>query len=69
MAWLNDRLKDHAYLASEYSIADIATYPWVARYEWHKTDLNDFPGVKRWYDAISARPAVQRGMNVPPVTK
>jgi len=66
---LNDHLTDHAYLAGEYSIADIATYPWVARHEWHKVDLNDFPGVKRWYDAISARPAVQRGMNVPPVTK
>ena len=66
---LNDRLKDHAYLAGEYSIADIATYPWVARHEWHKTDLSDFPGVKRWYDAISARPAVQKGMNVPPAAK
>ena len=62
---LNDRLKDHKYLADEYSIADIATYPWVARYEWHKTDLDDFPRVKRWFDAISARPAVQRGMAVP----
>ena len=66
---LNGRLKDHEYLATDYSIADIATYPWVARYEWHKTDLNDFPHVKRWFDAISARPAVQRGMNVPQVTK
>jgi len=66
---LNDRLKDSEYLADGYSIADIATYPWVARYEWHKTDLNDFPQVKRWFDAISARPAVQRGMNVPAVTK
>ena len=66
---LNGRLKDHEYLAQDYSIADIATYPWVARYEWHKTDLNDFPHVKRWFDAISARPAVQRGMNVPQVTK
>jgi GST-like protein len=66
---LNDYLKDHVYLADEYSIADIATYPWIARYEWHKTDLNDFPHVKRWFDAISARPAVQRGMNVPPVAK
>ena len=62
---LNDRLKDRAYLADGYSIADIATYPWVARYEWHKTDLNDFPHVKRWFDTISARPAVQRGMKVP----
>ncbi len=66
---LNDHLKDYAYLAGEYSIADIATYPWVSRHEWHKVDLNDFPGVKRWFDAISARPAVQKGMNVPPVAK
>ncbi len=62
---LDRHLKDHAYLAGEYSIADIATYPWVARYEWHKTDLNTVPNVKRWFDAISARPAVQRGMKVP----
>jgi GSH-dependent disulfide-bond oxidoreductase len=62
---LNERLKGNDYLAGEYSIADIATYPWVARYEWHKTDLNDFPEVKRWFDAISARPAVKKGMAVP----
>ena len=62
---LNDRLKDREFLADGYSVADIATYPWVARYEWHKTDLHDFPHVKRWFDAISARPAVQRGMKVP----
>ena len=62
---LNERLKGSDYLAGEYSIADIATYPWVARYEWHKTDLAAFPGVKRWFDAISARPAVQKGMKVP----
>jgi GST-like protein len=66
---LDNRLKDSSYLAGDYSIADIATYPWVARHEWHKTDLSDFPHVKRWYDAISARPAVQKGMNVPPVAK
>jgi GST-like protein len=64
---LNERLKDSSCLAGDYSIADIATYPWVARHEWHKTDLSAFPHVKRWYDAISARPAVQKGMNVPPV--
>lgn len=62
---LDARLKDSDYLAGEYSIADIATYPWVARYEWHKADLNAYPNVKRWFDAISARPAVQRGMKVP----
>ena len=66
---LDGRLKDRDYLAETYSIADIATYPWVARHEWHRTDLNDFPHVKRWFDAISARPAVQKGMNVPPVTR
>src|SRR5688572_819069 len=62
---LDSRLKEREYLADEYSIADIATYPWVARYEWHKTRLEDFPNVKRWFDAISARPAVDRGMKVP----
>jgi GSH-dependent disulfide-bond oxidoreductase len=63
---LDKRLGETKYLAgAEYTIADIATYPWVARYEWHKTDLNQFPNVKRWFDAISQRPAVQRGMKVP----
>jgi GSH-dependent disulfide-bond oxidoreductase len=62
---LDGRLKDHEYLAEEYSVADIATYPWVARYEWHKTNLDDYPNVKRWFEAVSARPAVQRGMKVP----
>jgi GSH-dependent disulfide-bond oxidoreductase len=64
-AVLDARLKDHEYLADEYSIADIATYPWVARYEWHKTSFAEFPHVKRWFDAISKRPAVQKGMKVP----
>ena len=63
---LDDRLAQHEYLADEYSIADIATYPWVARYDWHPIDLGgDYPNVKRWFDAIGARPAVQRGMKVP----
>jgi GST-like protein len=62
---LDARLKDREYLADAYSIADIATYPWVARFEWHKTRLEDFPNVKRWFDALSQRPAVERGMRVP----
>ena len=62
---LNTRLSEAAYLADEYSIADIATYPWVARHEWHRVDLAAFPAVKRWYDIIGARPAVARGMAVP----
>ncbi len=64
---LDKHLATALYLAAgEYSIADIATYPWIARYEWHQVDLNEFPHVKRWFDAISQRPAVVRGMNVPP---
>ena len=62
---MNARLGQVPYLATDYSIADIATYPWVSRYEWHQVDLAEFPNVKRWFDAISARPAVQRGMKVP----
>ena len=62
---LESRLKDHEYLAGAYSIADIATWPWVARHEWHQVSLGDFPSVKHWYDAIAARPAVERGMKVP----
>jgi GST-like protein len=63
---LEGRLKSQAYLAGDYSIADMATYPWVARHEWHLVELKDFPGVERWYDAIGARPAVAKGMAVPP---
>ena len=62
---LQKRLTEAEYLADEYSIADIATFPWVARFEWHKVDLADFPAVKRWFDRINARPAVQKGMAVP----
>jgi len=62
---LNDHLENHEFLADQYSIADIATYPWTARYEWHKTRLEDYPHVKRWFDTLSARPAVQKGMKVP----
>jgi GST-like protein len=62
---LDKRLGEAAYLAGEDSIADMAAYPWVARHEWHKTELADFPNVKRWFEAIGDRPAVQRGMAVP----
>ena len=64
---LDRRLAEAAYLADEYSIADIATFPWIARHEWHKVDLAEFPNVKRWYDTINRRPAVVRGMAVPVV--
>ena len=64
---LDRRLDGRDHLAGDgYSIADIATYPWVVRHEWQQVDLADFPNVKRWFDALGARPAVERGMNVPP---
>jgi GST-like protein len=62
---MDKRLAGREWLTSEYSVADIATYPWVARHEWHKVDLADFPNVKRWFEVISARPAVQQGMKIP----
>jgi len=62
---LDKRLEVSEFLSDSYSVADIATYPWAARHEWHGIDLADFPAVKRWYDALGARPAVQKGMAVP----
>jgi GSH-dependent disulfide-bond oxidoreductase len=62
---LNTRLGKHEYLAGEYSLADIATWPWISRYEWQQIDLTTYPNVLRWYLAIADRPAVQRGYDVP----
>ena len=62
---LEQTLGQRDYLAGEYSIADIATYPWVGRHDGHNVKLEEFPKVKRWFDAISQRPAVKRGMAVP----
>ncbi len=58
-------LGQNEYLAGKYSIADIATYPWVWRHEMHHVKLEEFPHVKSWYDKISERPAVKRGMEIP----
>ena len=64
---LDRRLEGRDHLAGDgYSIADIATYPWVFRREWQQIDLADFPNVKRWFDAVGSRPAVERGMQIPP---
>jgi GSH-dependent disulfide-bond oxidoreductase len=62
---LEQALAQRDYLAGEYSIADIATYPWVGRHEGHNVKLEEFPSVKRWFDAISQRAAVKRGMEIP----
>ena len=62
---LDDQLKQHEFVAGDYSIADMAIYPWVARFEWQSLDLGDYPNVKRWFDQIGNRPGVQSGMKVP----
>jgi GST-like protein len=62
---MDARLKASRFFAETYSIADMAIYPWVARHEWHRVELAQYPSVKRWYDEVGARPAVVRGMAVP----
>ena len=61
---LDKRLEESIYLGNEYSIADIATWPWTACFERHKINLNDYPNVLRWYLELSERPAVIKGYNV-----
>jgi len=61
---LDVRLRDHEFLAGDYSIADIATFPWLRSYERQGVNLDDYPQVKRWFDAIAERPAVKRGLEV-----
>ena len=60
---LDKRLSEQEYFSSEYSIADIAVWPWTARFERHQVDLNNYPNVLRWYLQISKRPAVIKGYN------
>jgi GST-like protein len=63
---LERRLGEAQYMAGDfYSIADIATYPWIARFERHQVDLAEFPNVKRWFEHLGERPAVAKGMAVP----
>ena len=62
---LENRLIDRDYIVNDYSIVDIATWPWISRFEFQKMDLNDYPNLKKWYLRIAERPAVQRGYGVP----
>src|SRR6202049_1546039 len=62
---LDKRLAAHDYVTGDYSIADIAIWLWISRYEWQTIDLNQYPNVKRWYVAIAKRPAKQKGYKVP----
>ncbi len=62
---LDKQLADWEFICNEYSIADIATFPWVASYEFQGLTLDNHPNLKRWFETIQQRPAVQRGMAVP----
>jgi len=65
---LDRRLASTAYLAGpNYGIADIATWPWIARFEWQDIDMKKFPNVLRWYEDIASRDAVRRGYDVPKI--
>ena len=62
---LNTRLEDRDFICGEYSIADMACWPWVSRYEWQRIDLDAYPAVQQWYRRLRDREAVQRGYHVP----
>ena len=62
---LDSRLRGRKFICDSYSIADIACWPWVSRYEWQKIDLRNFPNVRGWYQRILEREAVQSGYHIP----
>lgn len=62
---LNARLQDRDYVCDEYSIADMAIWPWASRHEWQEIDLADYPNVRAWYKRLLGREAVQKGYHVP----
>ena len=61
---LDKQLEGKDFICGDYSIADIAVYPWTVRYEWIDLPWGRFPNVKRWFDGMSARPAVKKGLEV-----
>ena len=62
---LDTRLEGRDFVADEYSIADVSIWPWVSRFEWQTIDLKQYPNVRRWYETVAQRPAVQTGYRVP----
>ncbi len=62
---MNTRLADHAFLAGDYSIADMACWPWVMQHDWAGVPIDDLPHLQRWLAEIGERPAVKRGFDVP----
>ncbi|HVH17022.1 MAG TPA: glutathione binding-like protein, partial [Myxococcota bacterium] len=66
---LDTRLGESEYLAGDYSIADMATWPWVTLHGWAGVSIDEMKNLRRWLDAVGARPAVQRGRAVPEMPK
>lgn len=64
---LEKRLEDREFICDDYSVVDIATWPWISRFEFQQMNLSEFPNLKRWYLKIASRPAVRRGYGVPDV--
>lgn len=65
---INIQLEKNEYLAgNEYTIADIAAWPWISRFEWHRVDIKKYKYVSKWYTKISNRKAVQKGYDVPSI--
>jgi len=62
---LEKRLSNHDFIAGDYSIADMACWPWISRFEWQEIDITEYKNLTRWYTQIAERPAVQRGYQVP----
>jgi GSH-dependent disulfide-bond oxidoreductase len=62
---LDRRLEGRDYICNDYSIADMACWPWVSRYEWQQVNLADYPNVRSWYQRLLARDAVQKGYHIP----
>jgi GST-like protein len=61
---LDGHLAGSEFMHGDYSIADMAIYPWTARYDWQGVALEEFPNVKRWFEAVGARPAVAKAMAI-----
>jgi GST-like protein len=61
---MNNILNERDYLAGDYSIADMASFPWITAYKRYEVNLDEFPNVRRWFDDIKSRPAVRKGIEV-----
>ena len=68
-AVLDKQLSDQEYISGDYSIADIAHWPWINAHDWAGIDLDKYKNLKRWYKTVGKRPAVNKGKNIPPSSR